>query len=525
MTLTAMKPCAQLQALLEAANLDDALVLVKRWDIPAILRTHRDPLEQLRLRCMIADVYDYAGLYDEARNAIEEAGKRARDRLEAFLKETRNFDPPEGAYRKQECWALMHWGMCSYREHNYDEAGRLFKIAKECLTILQQRGVPCTGSLSRAWYSIGLVYRQTYMPSEAMEAFTQSIELAERGIAERQRTGKPIESFEYSIGKCFGLGRGWVSYNEAFLVQARGDLVQARRLLAQKKARFITAYVDIVRACVLMSAYSDDLKRLEEAIEVLRNSYAVLEGNHIPYALRAANELAHAHLSRARLTQNKEDDLGKAQQFLEIVKSSDYTQKKDKRTYCNAFITESRIHRERGDKAASLKAAENAKSVGGDIKFTRIDCQITMGEAKFWSGDYAGATNEFLRGLDWGRNSQKILAVCHLHLARAYYMNKEYSKALEHFRTWENSHLGLENAFIRKLQLSVRTLLEQVFKDFTISFGQLRLPGRTYLDGLRRWLADTAAAQTNGDLKAAAALLGIAYNAYVNWQRKPRLPQ
>jgi hypothetical protein len=91
---------------LKDADYDGALALCTANKLENLLNKGTQ-LDRLRSACMVADVFDYAGRYEEAKHVIENAGKAA----EARLMSIHSFvDIGEPQYVKQECWALLMWG-------------------------------------------------------------------------------------------------------------------------------------------------------------------------------------------------------------------------------------------------------------------------------------------------------------------------------------------------------------------------------------------------------------------------------
>ena len=116
---------AQLQDLLEAADFDGALSLVRKWDIRSVVR--KAGKKQTRLTSIVADVLDYGGDYDIAKQILNEflidRGNDPRKRQDAYLKAhraeaatVRQFSDSEANDRKEEAWAVIQLGMSRYRD-------------------------------------------------------------------------------------------------------------------------------------------------------------------------------------------------------------------------------------------------------------------------------------------------------------------------------------------------------------------------------------------------------------------------
>jgi len=481
---------------------------------------------------MSADVLDYGGRYEMSKKTLEDVGQQARDRVAKFLKEGNSslrLQDDEAGERKDEAWTVIQLGMCFYRsgEKYYDESLKCFENAREALLRVEARGHKCNGSLARVWYCVGLVHRQRGRDTLAREAFSNCVAHGWKGIEERAREGKSTGSFDYHIGKCFGLGRAWLSYNEASLATAHDYVVAARRLLHEvdpqkEKVRFIHAYIEIVHAVVIMSRCSEP-DQLDDAIRILTLSYEALGGDaaltrprngHGPYALRALVELARGYLQRALSStlerpEEKKGHLKTALDLVYKVKTS-AAANKDIRNHCNAFIVESRIYRAQDHDAEALQSAQRAMEIGGSGEFTRIDCWTTLGEAKYWCGDYEGAVDAFRHALKFGLRNRKIFAVCHLHLANAY-LKLDRSKAREHYSTWDTTRRGMENAFIRGLEERVRVSLGEFSVTADQIADQLAAEEKKIIDdhvkSLQKWITEITLAKVEGDYKEAERLL------------------
>ena len=469
---------------------------------------------------MISDTLDYGGFYDDAREAIDEAGRRAEERLSTVETATDFSDP---LYAKQQTWALMMWGMSLYRhaDEGYTDALKRFELAKRILLMLKQANVDCTGSLARVSYCIGLVHRQRRDYRVAKAAFRDSVDLAGTGFQARIAAKRSAASFDYNMARCYGLGLGWIAYDESLLSDAKSALVLADRLLLGKKARFIRAYIHLVHACVIMSG-SMQLDSIDEGIRRLRIAYEVLaptkgEG-HVPYAVRAANELGQAYVRRARAVpeHEKEANLSLADDYVKTVLDSP-TAKKDRRTHANAWIISSRILRDRKQLTPALEAAYKARNIAGGMKFSQIDCSITVGEAAYELGQYRVAVEAFQEALLKASGSRKSAAVCHLHLGQTYFADGQPSKATEHFRQWEGLGAELDNAFIADLGNRLRQQLAPSSGDFRILVATPDLNAENHERQLHAWLANNALTRAKDNYKLAGRLLGKAEGTVRAW--------
>ena len=522
------KPYEDLKQYLKEADYDGALKLVDGWDLRTTLHSAPLGLPLHRLTCMITDVLDYGGRYDDALRIIQDLGEKAKKRLSAIKSPNDVGDEP--AYEKQLAWAVMLWGMCFYRggvnrAPDYSTAKSLFQLARDVLEYIQvDCRESCLGTLARSWYCIGLVERQEHEYRAARRAFRRSIELAGRGI-EQRRPGQGALSFDYNIARCYGLGIGWIAYNGARLDEAAGALVIARRLMMSKRAKFISSYMDVVYAAITLSE-SMEISRIKEAVGLLEEAVATFlpeKGfRHTSYALRAQNELALAYLRLATVgpSEAREHYLREAARYVDRVKQEAKKSKAETRTSWMATITEARILRERGDCEGALKLTNDAREKGGHMKFTLIDACIGFGEAAMGlkPPNPRAAIEAFEEALRVGGNNRKVEAVCHLHLCRAYLEDNRPSKAMEHFKLWELLEPNIENAFIADFGVKTRKLVTHSFQPFFQSKDDLgQRPAFVQINAFRKWLAETAMALRDDDADGAASLLSI-INQFISKQ-------
>jgi tetratricopeptide (TPR) repeat protein len=527
----------RLQELLDQADYDAALAeLTEQITAPRELPelTH---FEAIRQACLTCEALDYGGRYAESAIVIGPYENEARQRIDTFLSPSRQpatLNPKEADDINELCWVLIHCGMCVYRSAKsetpkFEKATELFQKSRDAFLRLEQAGFIHMGGSARAWYCIGLVHRELYQYQLARKAFVQSIGLGFRGL--RDRAGKAEGSYRFTLSRCYGLGNASLSYSEASNADALSHVVAARVLLQGTKARYIDAYIDLVHASIILSAGSDDVNEIDKAILMIEDAYGQVGASavltqagargHGPYAVRVANRLALAHMRRAVASPENErkPHFDAALEFVHIVRNSSHA-KRDSRAYCATYIIESRIHREAKEFDKALASAQEALNVGESMDFTRIDCYITLGEAMFAKGDYAGAVDAFKRALKDGNTNRKIFAICHLHLSQTYLKAGEPSTANVHFRTWEETGRGLENAFISSLAETIRKDLRSLFNDFTIAKDVKDLDHERHLNALRKWLAERALVRADDNYKAAAGLLSVKSETTVkNWMK------
>ncbi len=539
----------RLQSLMNDADLDGAFRLVKAWNLK-VLQEVALP-DRLRLICLISDALDYGGDYPGARKWIDREVGDARSRITQF-----NNSPPASLEEDaasllyESSWVILNEGMTIYRHANsvtveLKKAMELFELSKSVLEKLEDRGVKRRSAPARAHYSIGLIHRELYQYEPARAAFARSIEIASIGTAQEQQG-----TYRYAMSRCYGLGNAYLSYNEASLAEAKCHILAARLLLRDARASYISAYIEMVYAGILLSG-SAELKTIDNAIETLLTAYNKLGGDealknsnsrcqvgHGPYAIRVANELASAYLRRGKASdmQTERDRyFGLAVDLATAVRVSAHAQS-DRRTLCRAHIIVSRVHLAAADdarrrtsdvsfdvetvlrveQALALASANAAKDVGESLEFSRIDCWITLGEVHYSKGQYRDAIDAFERALEFGKSNRKIFAVCHLHLARTYLKAKHPHRAQQHFATWDDTKRARENVFIQNLSEEIRKELEGL-KYFTVPQDIEDLSAKNRLKAYRNWLATTAMARSGDNYTRASGLLKVTEPTLREW--------
>jgi tetratricopeptide (TPR) repeat protein len=526
---------SKLESLVKQANFDGALRLLDdQPDLESSISQYSGRSVALSLACMASDVLDYGGQYPTARSIIAEPGKLAETRLESFLKEPFSIGDDEAPRYKQESWALMHWGMAEYRRFEFDLALHRFEISRNLLDELRRQGHVYNGSLSRAWYYIGLCHRELFQNSKAKHAFSRSVQYGWYGMEARHKIGKPLDPYDYNIGKCFALGSGWIKYNEASLAEAYADLAAARRLLLNKNVRFIKDYVTIIHACVSMSANSHSAQHLDESIKTLEKCQAslLLKGvekgkGHIGYAMRAANELALAYYRRALLEKTEADQNAlfiKAEPLLQEVKAW-AREVGGKRILCKALITQSRIARARvGQEAAALDCAAEAVRAGAGLRSSEIDSQIALGESYFLTKSYSEAIKAFTKALNSSDGHPKVSAACRLHLAESYLADGNSFAAREQFQLWKHTGQGVENGFVRGMSERLQKAVDSSKTPFSLSREAVKLEDhKEAVNQMRGWLTEVALERSGGNYTDACKRLKIAYTTFVKWRNDAKL--
>ena len=532
----------KLQAELAKVDFGKALDELKQHNLAILLGTNVNQKTSLQIKCLAAEIYDYFGQYDEARKMIEPDGLKCRKNLDELV---RNRDLREGQGElfqenrtlfKQWVIAVLQYGYVYYRNYKYAEALEQWEACQDALTKrIVDSAYPCHGTQARVFYAIGLAHRQIGYRNygKAKRSFADAVDYAWFDVEDGLKDGTDIALSEYRIAKSLGLGLGWVAYAEGELHLAQPLIVAARTLLANKPERLIKGYVDVIHACVEMSAHSDDPAKLDTALESLDECYRLFqEMGHEEYRGRTAYELSRGHLKRAISGSDGTTDFEESRRLAIEVEGS-AKQRDYARWRCNALIILSRIYRHQGRFDEALDAAKEALEHGKANDFTKVDALIALGEARFALGqkndsseDYVLAMQDFKNALDLGRNIPKIVMVCRLHLARTCARMGNFHDAFQHFANWKAIQT-IENSFIRALGAEVEKEISTLQRDFLIPFATERLNPKADERRLHGFYYTWAMAriQPNETYKHAAALLHISPATLNKWRDEAGFPK
>jgi len=534
----------RLESGLRTATFDD----LRETSLPPepVLKTAGER-DVLAVRCMLAEVRDYFGLYEEARELLAVEGPRAIELL-------RVASPPrteeERRLLKQHVWAAMQWCLCCHRRNDYDQ---ILKYLRRCGHVLKEfvrhHGDPCRGTFCRLFYLFGLVHRQLYAYDNAAYCFATSIKYAWQEFESKIKPAlgadlspSPTPNMKalthWSVAKCLALGLGWIYYTQARLDNARAMLLAAKLLLEGTNDVVITAYVDIIHGCILRaSRQKRDNSNLNQAIQTLSKSYDVFfRVNHIPYRIRAATELGLAYLYAAQHhaeRATKDANLQSAEKYIDEAQNLAFNTG-DTRWVSNALIVKSRLARERYeyDQAVSF-ANEAMKSAKGDL-FAQVDALIARAEAQLArrkvrlsrdethlaEQDLKRAIYDLTQARDLGGRNRKVDVVTSLHLAATYLVIGDNRKAAVEFERARKFRAEVHNAFLTNLYAAVDKELANIRQDFVIPFSAEHLNKDKQLE-LQQWLVKWARYNFNTD-RAAAHELEIALPTYYSWRSSPK---
>ncbi len=514
----------RLERKLLAADFEAAVVIVRDEVLPLFAHSPHpsvDELTNLRLRAMAAEVLDYFGGYVEARELIEEVGTQCFEILLAM--EAGHQQPPsteaDRRLLKQQVWIVLHHGSTFYRHSRYEDAKRRFILCRDiAATHVTTGSYQANGTLARAYYLIGLVYRELFDYSAAKYNFTLSIDYAWKALQKSSAQRVPLA--DLTIAKCLGLGLAWVHYTEGRADLAIPLLLAARNLLSHSAEQVIRAYVDVVYASVQRSEKGDDPGELSDSIRLLKQAHQLFEAKqHFGYKVRAAYHLALGYIQQAQhatASSAQAQSLTDAMSFVEEMK--EYSRKHgDIGFHCNALICESRIARFCGKAIVAEEHACAALEMGHERPFVRVDALIARGEARFDLGKYAGAAEDFKLAFASGKDNQKVRAALHLHLTRTFLRQNDIRRALHHFESWKELRPNVKNAFLLSLERRVTVDLNEATQDFMARWSSPNHDPLTLERKLHGFLVEWAKSRTSSD-EEAAKLLKISKQTFYNWR-------
>src|SRR5688572_8846267 len=123
-----------------------------------------DDVDALTAANFIAEVFDYYGLYDEARSVLQHYGLDIKGEIEALLSEQRDVpdqrEPEQRRLWRAKICALLNYAHTFYRDEEYETALRLLLLAQRGLDGLDGGQPGSYGTRWRLLYRIGQTHRQ-----------------------------------------------------------------------------------------------------------------------------------------------------------------------------------------------------------------------------------------------------------------------------------------------------------------------------------------------------------------------------
>jgi tetratricopeptide (TPR) repeat protein len=419
------------------------------------------------------------------------------------------------------------------RRGQIESAAKLFEwLLDFTSTTLKTDEFPCYGTQSILTYHLGSIYRVLERHNLAEDMYTRCLEL----LYQRATSQNDPSERLFIIRKqamAIGIGYGWINATRGSLRRAENALTTARSLLAGIDDPIVPPFIELLYGTIKRCRAGKNKERLTRAIESLAHAKASFdERGHDRYIPRACWELALAF--------NLLGDFEEVQKNLDRV--DEYAEKVGHAKWkTNVNILRSRLQRNRGDYSGALKEAEAAVIKAQDCKsvLPLTDAYITRGEAKLAlveaqnnsAESYEAARKDFEKALDLIGTYQaeehqpgfpsnpKIAGVCQLRIAQCFVRDGDETNARMHFATWEVLRPSVEHEWVRELAEEVKTELNGLQMNFTISakdpteWNYVRNVAQ-----LRNWLMTQSLRYTKRNYSAAAELIGVKRGTLYQWQ-------
>lgn len=489
--------------------------------------------EALAAISMSADLLDYFGQFAAAKGRLNPVAAEAERRLRSLVEQRKGRPRSNDDRKVLKCWVwiLIQQAMVSYREIQFDRALRLLRICEDAIlgAIRAIPGYPCSGTLARINYSIGLVYRERFDFASAKKEFLKSIEFSWKSVREKSDKipGKPFQQprwTDLAIAKSLALGLGFVYHSEGQPDLALPVLLSAKNLLARLEENLISTYVDLIYFDARRSAYGEDQAIVDESITGLERCYALfLDFGHDLYRARAVYSLALAFSQRARPDETKplatsgEHDLKRAEKYAdELMKYG--VESSDPRAEAYSMLCRSRIERKRNHflEAQSL-ATDTMRVVGDAHAHVYVSALIARAEAFLRLDKTNDALSDFHEAAERAMGNLRARAICLLRMAEIHAKKHNSRLASRCFEEWKQISPQISNAYLRRLECAAQTAIEAISSDFIVRVTDDHLDPEDLERRLHGFLARWAAPRSKSDQQA-AALLGISRQTLVNWR-------
>jgi DNA-binding protein Fis len=389
---------------------------------------------------------------------------------------------------------------------------------------------PCFRTRATLCYHMGATLRATEQHKRAEAMYSQALDLL---YAQGKKLGASgLLEVSRKQAMVVGLGFGWINMTRGLLARAEHGLTTARSMLASVNDPLLSSYIELLYGKIQRCKAGSNKGKLEVVISQLQKTRRGFM-DHPQYQARTCWELA---LAKAMV-----GDIAGAQEDLRFVAhQADLTS--NQQWQVNVQILESRILQKQGRGQDSLDLAEAAvdKAKSPDCKtiLPLVDAYITRGEAYLSLGDttkseahYSKARGNFESALqcllerkiatgkpDYFSNP-KITAVCTLRIAQCYARLGKQMKAKKHFATWLRLEQYVEHEWVRELSEHIRTEIDKLSLDFTISADDdQKWSYSENVAKLRRWLLTQALRKTNHNYSEAAKLIGVQRTTLYQWQ-------
>jgi tetratricopeptide (TPR) repeat protein len=535
--MTVTEAAALISSYLASGNIQAARQMAQTLS-PRDLPNGSDPSDPqlvaaLKLRSLAAEVLDYVGAFQKARNLLEDTMGFCEIELQDIDNWERSRIDDSRHRLHQEIWLLLHAGLSEYRIGSYDRALSIFDRCNVAIEFVAPPGAahPRWATKARIAYSLGLVSREKHELEEALSHFTRSTEFAYRSLNHHAPAQTDGVSWLTSIAIARSLGMGLASvHDNAGRTDLAMPLLLASKAMLPSDEILISTHLDLQRFNIRRSTILD-ASQMSEVIDGLRECHATFcSENHALYRARAAYCLIRAYLHRS--------SLGTAQSVAELIKQCeelfrdlDVSRSGDRRFHLSRLAVRSWMERQRGTEANYREAEQIAERGLKEASRTHhpyvfMELCLARGKARERLSNLRGAAEDYRSALDaaCAANNLRQRAIFLLHLSRIYWQlgNKQLA-AKHHDNYLELRDIArIRTADVVRLEKTVDQLFERRDGDFYIGMREdIPDPDQKFAE-LRGFLVRWAK-QDGATDKAAADRLGKGRGTFAEWKRESKL--
>ncbi len=442
------------------------------------LSTRADEIYYLWSLCLQAEIHDYYGDKDLAREVLKEDGRLLKQMLNAgelgLERDTLAFSK---ALLRQQLWTLVFYAHCFYREELYEEA---LKLLDDIWLQLERRlpldkasnsDEPSYGLRARVCYSRGQVKRQMSDIPGVRKEFMDAIEFTGQRLSRKMHDyrGEEYASVRlreqryasYFVAKANSFGLAWASYNSGELNRARAAAAGACALLTATEDDVHKEYAQVMYAQIL-TAKSRPVQpgqkigtKLEEAFDILnglvKNKKSALR--MIPKFLARAQYA----LASALFASGKYDE---AEDEATIIYGNT---KEGSRWYleCMALLIRILLKKGNGCKAREysvqfLDLAEKSESQNARAEAQLCKAEVLLDTKTILEQEDLDEIDKALKEAEklWVSNPLST-TICHLHRARWFVLKKNPNAARRELAFWKAAEPNIEQGYVRELARNV----------------------------------------------------------------------
>jgi tetratricopeptide (TPR) repeat protein len=479
-------------------------------------------LEELYLRSMAAEVFDYWGMFREAAKVIEGPASWCKVYLEDLrINSPGQLTDQQRKLLKQQVWIQLHAGMTEYRKGQLDKAMELFELSEYISNAyLVSSADEACGTRARILYSVALIYRERSDFEAARTAFNESVEHAYRSL-EKRDDGYLSKLTYISIAKSLGLGLGFIHSAAGRPDLAFPLLLSAKTILLSLGEDLISAYIDLIYANTVRGKSGDSANAVTDVIACLSTCYRTFQKEHHDlYVARAAYSLGSAYAQRARLdekiplSESGRSDLDSARKCADDIRRYSKVSG-DTRFGLYAELLQSRIYRKRDELEKAVSSADRIIRIANKTEALFVEALIAKGEALARKGDLEGAIVAFELALRNGKNP-RLRASSVLHLARLYSCTGRTAQAMKAMNEFDELKPSVTHVQTKILEAEARAAMKQSTEDLLLNISDKELDPKQVDVRVKAFKVAWAKKHSANDSEAAKKL-GISRQTFYNW--------